>query len=256
MQIPLFLLFSIIICANLFPCSASIAGNKEIRSPVMIQAYRSYKGIGQPVNYPRALRLYLQAAKGGNVEAEFIVGGMYFKGQGTDPDHREGFQWLLKAAQQGKFSPESLAIIGSMYLQGIMVPQNYQEAEKYLQQGADLGDLAATKNLAFMYYNGLTGKTDYAMALKLYTEAALKGDNAAQNNVGLMYVNGLGADVDRVQAYAWYSLAASQGNAGSMVARNNLMIQMSWDELTRAQALSVKLFKKVEKAGEPLPATP
>jgi TPR repeat protein len=114
----------------------------------------------------------------------------------------------------------------------------------------------AKKNLAFMYYNGLVGKVDYAEALKLYTEAALQGDNAAQNNVGLMYVNGLGSDVDRVQAYAWYSLAASQGNAGSMVARNNLMIRMSWEELNRAQALSVQLFKEVENAGEPLSATP
>jgi TPR repeat protein len=257
MQIPFFLFFSIVISFNLFFCSASIAGNKEeIRSPVMIQAYRYYKGLGQPVNYPKALRLYLQAANGGNVEAAFIVGGMYFKGQGTDPNQREGFKWLLKAERQGKFSPESLAIIGSMYLQGTGVPQNYQEARKYLQQAADLGELSAKKNLAFMYYNGLVGKVDYSRALELYTEAALQGDNAAQNNVGLMYVNGLGADVDRVQAYAWYSLAASQGNAGSMVARNNLMIHMSWEELNRAQALSVKLFEEVETTRELLPATP
>ncbi|HHD63492.1 MAG TPA: sel1 repeat family protein, partial [Desulfobulbaceae bacterium] len=229
---------------------------KEIRSPVMVQAYRYYKGLGQPANYPKALRLYLQEANGGNVDAQFIVGGMYFKGQGTDPNQREGFKWLLRAAQQGKFSPESLAIIGSMYLQGTGVPQNYQEARKYLQQAADLDDLSAKKNLAFMYYNGLVGKVDYSRALELYTAVALQGDNAAQNNVGLMYVNGLGTDVDRVQAYAWYSLAASQGNAGSMVARNNLMIQMSWEELNRAQALSVKLFKEVENAREPLPATP
>jgi TPR repeat protein len=219
----------------------------------MIQAFRYYKGIGHSVNYPRALRLYLQAAKGGDPEAQLIVGGMYFKGQGTDSDQRKAFKWLLRAAQQGTFSPESLAIIGSMYLQGTGVPQNYREAREYLEHAADLGDLSAKKNLAFMNYNGLVGKVDFPRALELYKEAALQGDNAAQNNVGLMYVNGLGADVDRVQAYAWYSLAASQGNTGSMIARNNLMIQMSWEELNRAQALSVTLFKEVELFRKSLP---
>jgi len=230
-----------------FPLMCGGAQGRDQFSPLMAQAYRYYNGVGQPVNYAKALDLYLQVARQGNPRAQFVVGGMYYKGQGTDPDHRQAFVWLLKAADRGVSSPESLAIIGSMYLQGTTVPQNYQEARKYLQQAADQGDLGAQKNLAYMYYNGLTGKPDYKKALQLYKEAALEGDSVSQSNVGLMYAGGLGTDVDRVQAYAWYSLAASQGNAGAMAARNNLMIRMSWQELTNAQALSVRLFKEVEE---------
>ena len=223
-----------------------VAAGDDQFSPLMAQAYRYYNGIGRPVNYAKALRLYLQIAGKGDPRAQFVVGGMYYKGQGTDPDHRQGFFWLLKAAEQGVSSSESLSIIGTMYLQGIGVPQNYQEAAKYLKQAADLGDLTAKKNLAYMYYNGLTGKPDYKQALELYKEAALLGDNVSQSNVGLIYAEGMGVGIDRVRAYAWYSLAASQGNSAAVVARNNLMISMSWQELNRAQALSVTLFKEME----------
>jgi len=210
-------------------------------------AYRNYTGEQQPVNYAKALRLYLAAAERGNAEAQFVVGGMFFKGLGTDPDQLKAFKWLRKAEQQGKTSPEALAIIGSMFLQGVGVPQNYLKAKKYFHRAADQGNVMAKKNLAFIYYNGLGEDPDFAKALALYTEVALQGDNAAQNNVGLMHVNGLGTDVDRVKGYAWYSLAASQGNTSAMIARNNLMIRMSWEELNQAQAYSIELFKEVEQ---------
>ncbi|RUM39299.1 MAG: hypothetical protein DSY57_01395 [Desulfobulbus sp.] len=248
---PVLLCFFVSFCfvvLNLVP-SVSAAGVDRF-SPLLAQAYRYYNGIGRPVNYAKALRLYLQIARKGDPGAQFVVGGMYFQGQGTDPDHRQGFFWLLKAAEHGVSSPESLSIIGTMYLQGNGVPQNYREAQKYLKRAAELGDVMAQKNLAYMYYNGLTGKPDYGQALALYKEAALLGDDVSQSNVGLMYAEGMGVGVDRVRAYAWYSLAASQGNPAAAAARNNLMIRMSWQELNRAQALSVRLFKEVESNRE------
>jgi len=241
----LFITFTV--CTVLFFSLPGIAAEIINTSNTMDRAYRYYRGKGTSVNYAKALRLYQQAAFQGNVEAQFIVGGMYFRGQGTAVNEPEGFMWLLKAAQQGKFSPESLAIIGSMYMQGVGVPQNYKEADKYLQLAADMGNITAKKNLAFMLYSGMGNNPDYSRALSLYTDVALQGDNAAQNNVGLMHVNGLGTDVDRVVGYAWYSLAASQGNTGAMIARNNLMVHMNFDELNRAQALAVKLFEQVEE---------
>lgn len=237
----------------MFCSSANGASGTADTKKIMQLAYRYYTGEGRPVNHVKALRLYLAAAMRGDAEAQFVVGGMYFKGQGTDPDRLKAFKWLRKAEQQGKTSPESLAIIGSMYLQGIGVPQNYLEAKKYLHLAADQGSLSGKKNLAFIYYNGLGEEPDFAKALAIYTEVALRGDNEAQNNVGLMHVNGLGTDVDRVKGYAWYSLAASQGNTSAMVARNNLMMRMSWEELNQAQALSVKLYKQVEMNMETAP---
>ncbi len=238
------LLIALLLCIHL-PIPV-LAEEDSDTARIMVKAFRNYTGQGIPVNYARALQLYLQAAARGDAEAQFIVGGMLYKGQGTDPNQREAFKWLRRAERQGKTSPESLAILGAMFLQGTGVPQNYQEAMKRLTVAAEHGDVSAKKNLAFMYYNGFGGNKNFAKALALYTEAGLQGDLAAQNNVGLMHVNGLGTNVDRVQGYAWYSLAASQGNTSSIVARNNLMARMSWDELNKAQRLSLQLFKQVE----------
>jgi len=220
------------------------------------QAYRAYYGVEQPVNHALALQLYRQAAERGDAEAQFITGGMLYQGQGTDPDRRGGFKWLLKAAEQGKVTPESLAIIGAMYLRGSAVPQNFLEAKRWLTDAADKGNLAAQNDLAYLYYNGLGGERDYTRALELYEKAALQGDVMAQANTGLMYATGTGTDTDKARGYAWYSLAASRGNATAAINRNNLMMHMSWEELNRAQNLSLELYRRVENMAQPKPIAP
>ncbi len=215
------------------------------------QAYRFYYGIGVPVDYARAFDLYRLAAERGDTEAQFVTGGMLYQGQGMDPDKQNAFKWLLRAAEKGKVSPESLAIIGSMYLSGSAVPQNYLEAKKWLSSGAQLGNIAALNDLAYLYYNGLGGDRDYKKALELYEKAALQGDILAQANTGLMYATGTGTSTDKARGYAWYSLAASQGNTVAAINRNNLMVDMSWEELNRAQAISLELYRQVEKISEP-----
>ena len=231
---------------------AAAPAEKKIQQvqSLMARAYRYYAGKGKPLDYAQALQLYRQAALLGDTEAQFIVGGMYYRGLGCEPDRREAFKWLLRAAEQGRFSPQSLTIIGTMYLHGDQVPVNYAQARRWLHQAAALGVAEAQKNLAFLFYNGLGGRQDYAKALELYRQAALQGDNQAQNSVGLMYGSGLGTDADPVQAYAWFSLAASQGNVAARLNRNNLLASMDWEALNKAQALSVALYKQVEKNKE------
>ncbi|MGE4560323.1 MAG: tetratricopeptide repeat protein [Desulfobulbus sp.] len=210
-------------------------------------AYRAYYGVEEPVNLARALDLYRQAAARGDAEAQYIYGGMLYQGQGTDPDKRGAFKWLMQAAEGGKTSPESLAIIGTMYLRGVTVPQNFLEAKRWLAQAAEQGSATAQVDLAYMYYHGLGGERDYARALALYEQAAFQGNLLAQANVGLMYATGTGTDTDKARGYAWYSLAASRGNTLAAINRNDLMVNMSWEELNQAQAISLDLYRRVEK---------
>jgi len=219
------------------------------------EAYRSYYGQGQAVDLARAYRLYLAAAEQGDVESQFVVGGMLYKGLGVDADRRAGFKWLLQAAEQGKVSPESLNVIGGMYLRGELVPLNYLEAKKWLTLAADQGNLSAQNDLAYLLFNGLGGERDLKKALDLYQKAALQGDIMAQANTGLMYATGQGTDRDKARGYAWYSLAASRGSTFATVNRNNLMIDMSWEELNQAQAISVDLYRQIEKFAAAKPAS-
>ncbi len=214
-------------------------------------AYRAYYGVNEPVNLERALHLYRQAAERGDAEAQYIYGGMLYQGQGTDVDKRGAFKWLMQAAEGGKATPESLAIIGTMYLRGLTVPQNFLEAKKWLSRAAAGGNMAAQTDLAYMYYHGLGGERDYAKALSLYEKAALQGEPLAQANTGLMYATGMGTDIDRAKGYAWFSLAASRGNTTAAIQRNDLMADMSWEELNQAQAISLDLYRRVENIKKP-----
>jgi uncharacterized protein len=241
---------SLLVLAVVLLCQATVSTAAErsaVINRLMAQAYRYYVGMGVPVNHGRALQYYLQAAGQGDAEAQLIAGGMLYRGMGTDPNPREAFKLLLSAAEVGMHSPESLSIIGTMYLQGAVVPQNFIQAKTYLSMAADQGDLVAMKHLAYMLFNGLGGKKDYGRALTLYTKAGLHGDAEAQANTGLMYATGAGTMRDRTRAYAWYSLAASQGDSQAALQRNTLMAEMNWDELNRAQALSIELFRQVEE---------
>lgn len=215
-----------------------------------VEGYKYYHGEGKPKNYAKALRMYKAAALRGDSEAQFILGGMLYRGIGADKNEREAFKWLLKAAQQGKTSTESMQILGSMYLRGSGVPQSYSEAKKWLTPAAQKGNMAAVNDLAFVYYNGLDGEQDFKKALQLYLQAAQQGDSLAQANVGMMYANGIGTDIDRATGYAWYSLAASQGNTTARIGRNALMAEMSWEELNEAQAISVALYQQIERVQE------
>lgn len=239
----------------LLPGHALALDPDTLVSRLKTEAYRSYYGQGQAVDYARAYRLYLAAAEQGDADSQYVVGGMLYKGMGVDAaDRRAGFKWLLQAAEQGKVSPESLNVIGGMYLRGELVPLNYLEAKKWLTLAADQGSMSAQNDLAYLLFNGLGGERDMKKALELYQKAALQGDLMAQANTGLMYATGQGTDRDKARGYAWYSLAASRGSAFATVNRNNLMIDMTWEELNQAQAISLDLYRQIEKFATAKPA--
>lgn len=196
----------------------------------------------------------LLSAKFGDSTAQLSVGLKLYSGQGTLLDKKSGLNFLLEAAEQGKYTPESLNILGHEYYKGTTVPRNYVEARKWLRLAADNNNPQAQNDLAYLLYNGLGGETDYVTALEWYEKAAIQGNTFAQANLGVMYANGLGTIQDKAKGYAWYNLAASSGNMTALSNRDTLMPEMSWEELNAAQRLSVEFFKAVEqaKASRPL----
>ncbi len=237
------LLLGCLIC--IFPATFCLAAQHDVEL-LMSKAYRYYYGKGGSVSYRKALDLYSKAARLGDADAQFILGGMYHEGLGTEKNKKEAFKWLLKAAEQGRSTAESENILGYSYLQGDGVPQNFVEARRWYEKAATKKHVRAQSNLAYMYYNGLGIKQDFGQAFHWYESAALLGDAQAQYNLGVMYFTGTGVEPDRVRSYAWYSIAASAGNSSAMGARNSLMSEMSWEELAEAQALSVNMFREIE----------
>jgi uncharacterized protein len=188
----------------------------------------------------------IEAAESGAPDAQLNAGMKLYKGQGVLQDREKGFKWLLNAAEKGKHSPESLQILGQAYFHGTDTGKNYVEARKWLSLLADQDNYSAKNDLAFMLYNGLGGDKDYAKSFELYKQAAKHGDIFAQANLGLMYATGAGTEIDKARAYAWYSFAAGQGNSAAARNRNDLLKDMSWEELNSAQKITVELYNEVE----------
>lgn len=188
----------------------------------------------------------MHRAELGDAEAQLQVGMKVYQGKGAAQDRKKGFVWLLKAAENGKFSPESLNILGRAYFNGIDIEKNYSEARKWFIVSAGQDNATAKNDLAYMLYNGLGGDRDYAKAFELYKQLAKHGDVLAQANLGTMYAAGTGTAMDKARAYAWYTFAANQGNVAAANNRNALLMDLSWEELNLAQKISIELYNEFE----------
>ena len=73
-------------------------------------------------DFHKAFRARQELAKKGDPEAEFELGSMYEKGEGTGTDLREAARWYWKAAYQGLAQAQSA--LGMLYTSGRGVSQD------------------------------------------------------------------------------------------------------------------------------------
>ena len=118
--------------------------------------------------------------------------------------------------------------------------QDYKTAYKLWLPLAEQGNATAQFNLGSMYSNGLGVPQDYKEAVRLYRLSAEQGDAKAQLNLGLMYVNGEGVPQDYVSAHMWMNLSGSQGITNAVTNRNILEKEMSKQQIEKAQEMARK----------------
>lgn len=83
-------------------------------------------------------------------------------------------------------------------------------------QAAQLGNVAAQYNLAYLYEQGSGVDQSESEASKWYQLAAKGGDPLAQFDIGQRYHLGLGVTANQAEAVKWLTLAAAQGQADSI----------------------------------------
>ena len=154
----------------------------------------------QQEEYADAATWFRIAAKQGNVNAQIMLGGMYFQGKGVLEDDAEAVKWYRLAAEQGHVDAQF--ILGYRYARGNGVPENDTEAVKW------------------------------------YRMAAEQGSAAAQFNLGSMYRNGQGVPQDFIECYKWYNLAAAQGSELAIGGKKVMRELMTSAQIAEAQKLS------------------
>lgn len=169
-----------------------------------------------------------QKAEAGDAEAQGMLGGRYYLGEGVGKDFSQAVIWFRKSAEQGN-APGQCSL-GICYANGKGVPQDYTQAVKWYRLSAEQGEGGAQSFLGFCYLNGDGVAEDDKEAVKwlrkAYEQKYLKFDfapvieKAASGNVfgqlmlASFYATGLdNLEKNLVQAAKWCRKAAEQGNA-------------------------------------------
>ena len=88
-------------------------------------------------------------AEQGDAVAQYLLGRMYYFGEGVPQDYKEAEKWFRKSAEQGyEYAQFDL---GLMYYDSEAVPQDYKEAEKWFRKSAEQGNADAQYMMGFMY---------------------------------------------------------------------------------------------------------
>lgn len=88
-------------------------------------------------NYQTALEQLRKLAETGHASAEFLLGAMYFYGNGVAQDDTVAAIWFHKSAIKG--NPNGQLAFGSLHIRGIGVQQDLVEAYTWLTVAADNG---------------------------------------------------------------------------------------------------------------------
>ncbi|HKJ82910.1 MAG TPA: tetratricopeptide repeat protein [Mariprofundaceae bacterium] len=124
-----------------------------------------YQNASTQKDYDKALKLWLKAAKMGDLDAQSSLGYLYHTGKGVTRNERTAAMWYHKAAQHGAADAQSN--LGVMYYKGTGVPQNNVRAMVWLMRAKRNGFKRAEGMLN--YIEGASSSDEIARAQKIAT---------------------------------------------------------------------------------------
>jgi len=182
------------------------------------------------------VRLFLQAADQGHVEAQFTVAAMYDKGHGVAQNLAESARRYEIAANHGY--RDAQFILGCIYQGGSGVEKNCDLANFWLGKAAEQNDSGAQYALYLVYKEGVGVEKNMEKAVEWCRKAANQGYATAQYCLGLMYLVGQGVEQSNDMSLEWFAKAAEQGN----VAAQDAVSRAAAKGNAAAQAAMLRIF--------------
>jgi len=141
---------------------------------------------GDPELWPRATRLFEQAAARGHIEAQFALTVALREGRGVEADPAAALVWLRLAAEGGHAGAQNQ--LGCRLCQLSEAPPVLAEARSWYERAAAAGNAEAMLNLGLLHEEGRGAPHDLEAAVRWYRAAAVRGlDEAADclENLGV-----------------------------------------------------------------------
>lgn len=111
---------------------------------------------------------------------------------------------------------------------------------------AEKGDAPSQFNLGLLYVDGLGVPQDYNQAVSWFERSAQQDYAKAQLNLGAMYGGGRGVKRDYVQAYKWLNICAAKGDRKCVAQRDLVAQKLKPKQLATAQRLASEFRPKQE----------
>jgi TPR repeat protein len=128
-------------------------------------------------DYGKSLEYWTKAAELGDVEAQFCLGGMYYRGK----DMKKAIYHLEQAAIGGHTSARGLL---ATYEKNNGRPER---AAKHLIINANLGCDVSVKMIKDLFVQGIVSKDEYAAALRAYQAAVNETKSAEREKAEAVY---------------------------------------------------------------------
>lgn len=141
-------------------------------------------------SFERARALAEPAAEAGSAEGQFVLGSMFWHGNGVRRNARRGLHWLRLAAEQGDI--EHQVTLGEELWWRSDTIGSLEEALDWTIKAAEQGHAGAQYHLGASYAVGDEIGMDYRKAAKWYRRAGKQGSAEAIYNLGTMYLDGEG----------------------------------------------------------------
>ncbi len=130
-----------------------LAAQQNIVSANVLLGAQYEKGLGAPQDYAIAYSYFLKAAQAGDPLGMYAVGIWLNDGKGVSKDSAKAFEWLNKAVKLD-LSDENKSTafynMANMFLYGIGVERNHQNALNMLRKAAASGRLESKEFLDFI----------------------------------------------------------------------------------------------------------
>jgi TPR repeat protein len=184
-------------------------------------------------------------AEAGDVNAQYILAGMYGKGDGVPKDDAQAVEWYRKVAEQGDARGQSM--LGVMYTNARGVPRDYDEAMKWFRKAAAQKSLHAYYNLAHMYSTGKGVDRDLVEAANWQRKAAEQNYPVSQRGLSGMCASGQGIPKDLVLAHAWLTVADPLLSDATKQQLQQLEKQMTPEQIAAAAQAARDISAKLAK---------
>lgn len=129
-------------------------------------------------------------------------------------DRLEGFEWYLKAAENGH--PTAQNNVAIEYINGVIIDQDYDLAIEWLEKATEQNDMYALNNYGTLLLNGQGVSRDEDRAFNMFLSSAKLGYTDAKLNVGICYYQGWGTQRNLDEALRWLSEAYAEGATDAM----------------------------------------